>query len=406
VDRVRIIVVGAGEVGTSIADNLSEPHDVDVVVERDPEVVEDLAYSVDVLPIHGDGTDLEVLREAGIEDAAMLIASTDVDETNVVACGTAKTTGEIFTIARVKRRSLLTTWQGAERAFGVDFMVSSDLLTAQAIFRIWGLAGARDVDTFAGGLVRMAEFDLGDDSDVAEQTVREVDRWDSLTFAAIFRDGDVLVPRGDTRLASGDRVVVIGRPDSVTEFAADIDPEETNTPDDVVIVGGSEVGFQTAQVFEQHGYGPRLIERDPDRARQLAEDLPKTSVLQNDATDIAFLENEYVDEADIVVAALESDEKNLLVSLLADRIGVERTVAIVETPEYVTLFEAVGVDVAVNPRVETAEEIVRSPARRGPRRSPCSRAIAPRCWRSNSGPTARSSTDRSPRRWATSTRAS
>jgi trk system potassium uptake protein TrkA len=355
---VHVVIVGAGEVGTSIADDLAADHDV-VVVERDPAVVEDLTYSVDVLPLQGDGTDLEVLREAGVEQADMLIASTDDDETNIVACGTAKTTGEVFTVARVKRRNLLTTWQGSESAFGVDFMVSSDLLAAEAIFRISGVAGARDVDSFAGGLVRMAEFELDADSTVAGQTVSAADRWARLTFAAVFRDDDVVLPRGDTVLEAGDRLVVIGSPDCVSEFAEDVDPEETNTADDVVVVGGSDVGLQTATVFEEHGYGIRLIERDEDRARELAERLPKTTVLQNDATDLGFLDAEHVGDADLVVAALESDEKNLLVSLLAERIGVERTVSIVQAPEYVDLFETVGVDVAVNPREETAEEIIR-----------------------------------------------
>jgi len=355
---VQVIVVGAGEVGTSIAAELAEDHDV-VVVEKDPAVVEAVTYAVDVLPVEGDGTDVEVLREAGIEDADMLIASTDVDEVNVVACGAAKTTGDVFTVARVKRRSLLETWRGVERAFGVDFMVSSDLLAAEAIFRISGVAGARDVDSFAGGLVRMAEFELADGCPVTGQTVAEADRWNSLTFAALFRGEDLVVPRGDTRLQAGDRVVVIGSTDSVTEFAEELEPEETNDPDDVVIVGGSAIGFQTATVFEEHGYGPRLVESDPERARELAEVLPATTVLQHDATDTDFLADERIGEADVVVSALASDEKNLLVSMLSERVGVDRTVSIVENPAYVDLFEAVGVDVAVNPREETAEEIIR-----------------------------------------------
>ncbi len=354
---MRVIVVGVGEVGRSIAENLADSHDV-VVVERDEALVEELTYDLDVLPIQGDGTDLAVLREAGVEDADILIASTDVDETNIVTCGAAKTASDAFTIARVKRRNLLTTWQGAEGAFNVDFMVSSDLLTAEAIFRISGLPGARDVDTFAGGLVRMAEFELAEDSGVTGQTVQEADRYDSLTFAAVFRDGDVEVPRGDTVLRSGDRVVVIGSPDSVIRFATSVATGDGDT-DDVVIVGGSEIGFQTARMFEEHGHSPRLIERDHERARNLAEDLPNTTVLHSDATDVEFLTSEHVDEADVVVSALNYDDRNLLVSLLADRIGVERTVSVVQQAEYAELFETVGVDIAVNPREETAEEIVR-----------------------------------------------
>jgi trk system potassium uptake protein TrkA len=311
-----------------------------------------------VLTICGDGTDLEMLREAGLEQADLVIASTDNDETNAVVCGAAKAASDAFTIARVRRRTLLETWQGSQGAFGVDFMVCTDLLTAQAIFRISGLPSAHDVDTFAGGLIRMAEFDIPADSPIADKTVMEADCYDSLTFAAIFRDDEMVVTRGDTIIQGGDRVVVIGSPESINAFADEV----ARTPDEaeeVVIVGASEIGFQPAREFEDHGFRPRLIERDPDRAREVAEALPNTMVMENDATDAEFLAREHVDEADVVIAALDSDEKNLLVSLLADRLGVDRTVAIIETPEYAELFETVGVDVAINPREETAEEIVR-----------------------------------------------
>lgn len=354
---VRVIVVGAGEVGRSIAENLSEGHDV-VVIERNEPLVDDLTYEADVLAIHGDGTDLDVLREAGVEEADMLIASTDGDETNIVACGVAKTAGDVFTVARVKRRDLLHTWQGAQHAFNVDFMVSSDLLTAEAILRISGLPGSIDVDTFAGGLVRMAEFELGEDSPVTGQTVREADRWNSLTFAAVIRDDEVVIPRSDTVMDAGDRVVVIGSPESIQEFAGAV-TASVDDADDVVIVGGTEVGYQTARLFTEHGFRPRLIDRDRERARELAEALPKATVLHGDATDLTLLKDERVGDADVVVTTLESDEENLLVALLAERIGVGRTVSVVQRVAYADLFETVGVDVAVNPREETAEEIVR-----------------------------------------------
>ena len=355
---MRVIIVGAGEVGRSIAKDLERTHDV-VVIEQDEDLVEDLTYSLDAMVIQGDGTDRDALIEAGIERAELLIASTDVDETNIVTCGTAKTTGDVFTIARVKQHKLLTTWQGSNGAYGVDFMVSSDLLTAEAIFRISGFPGAHDVNTFIGGLVRMAEFEIDPESPIANQTVQEADRYDSLTFAALFRDDELIIPRGDTVIKPADRVVVIGSSSSVKHFANDIVVPSDDEIDEVVIIGGSEIGYQTARVFEDHGYHPDLIEKDPERARALAEELPNTSVWESDATDVGFLEREHVDEADIVIAALDSDEQNLLASMLARKIGVERTVAVIETVEYADLFETVGVDVAISPREETAEEIIR-----------------------------------------------
>ncbi|OIB56473.1 Trk system potassium transporter TrkA [Natrialba sp. SSL1] len=355
---MRVIVVGAGEVGRSIAANLESSHDV-VVVDRDAETVEELTYGLDVLAIQGDGTKLETLRQAGLDDAGLVIACTDDDESNVVICGAAKANGDTFTIARVRRRTLLETWTGSEGAFGVDFMVCTDLLTAQTIFRISGLPAAQDVNMFAGGLVRMAEFEIGPNSPVAGSTVREADQYDSLTFAAIFRGEEMIVATGETSIQAGDRIVVIGSPESVTGFADDIVCTHDTDADEVVIVGASEIGFQTAREFEEHGFNPRLIEQDHDRARECAEALPNTMVMENDATDAEFLAREHVDEADIVVAALDGDEKNLLVSLLARRLGVDRTVAVIENLEYAELFETVGIDVAINPREETAEEIVR-----------------------------------------------
>ncbi len=353
-----VLVVGAGEVGQSIAANLEGSHDV-VVVERDPELADEIAYSFDVLSLQGDGTELETLHEAGLEKADLVIACTDSDDANIVICGTAKTASDAFTIARVRRRTLLNTWEGAQSAFGVDFMVCTDLLVAQTIFRISGFPQAQDVEMFAGGLVRMAEFEIGSESPLVDQRVMDADEYDSMTFAGVFRGEEMIVAKGETVFQAGDRIVVIGSPSSVKEFAMATVTDTTSSTKDVVIVGGSEIGFQTAREFEAHGFEPRLIEREHDRAREIAEALPKTFVMESDATDTDFLSREHIDEADIVVAALDSDEKNLLVSLLARRAGVGRTVAVIENTEYTDLFETVGIDVAINPREETAEEIVR-----------------------------------------------
>jgi trk system potassium uptake protein TrkA len=356
---MRVVIVGAGQVGSSIASDLDDVHEV-VVVDQDAERVEEMNYSLDVLGITGDGTALSTLEQAGIEDADMVIASTDDDETNIVVCSTAKAISDAFTIARVKNTEYLRTWQRSKKAFGIDFMVCTNLLAAESIVRIIGLPAARDVDPFAGGQVQMAEFEVADDSPVSNVTVREADRFEALTFAAILRNGSVELPRGETVIQPGDRVVVIGTPRSVQEFARTVAPDESpGTAEEVVVVGGSEVGYHVARLLEERGFHPRLVERDPDRARNLAEALPDTVVMESDATDMEFLEREHVGEADLVVAALESDEKNLLVSLLAARLGVERTVAVIDTTEYVDLFEAVGVDVGVSPREVVAEEITR-----------------------------------------------
>nr|WP_254283052.1 Trk system potassium transporter TrkA [Halomicroarcula limicola] len=354
---VYVVIVGAGQVGASIAESLADSHDV-AVVDIDDDRVEELVYDVDVLGVEGDGADLETLAEAGVEKADIVIASTDDDETNIVTCGTAMTTTDAFTISRVKSAKFLRTWQQSAGAFGVDHMVATNLLTAETIARVVGLPAAQDVETFADGVVQMAEFEIPESSPVADQTVREADRYESLTFAAVLRGDEVVIPRGETVLQPGDEVVVIGSKESVHTFSHAISPDVDGARN-VLVVGGSDIGYHTARLLQDRGLKPRLIERDHERARELAEDLRGTTVLESDATDREFLEREHVADVDMVIAALDNDEKNLLASLLAKRLGANRAVAVVDSGEYVPLFEAVGVDVAVNPREATAEEITR-----------------------------------------------
>jgi trk system potassium uptake protein TrkA len=356
---MHVVVIGAGEVGTSIAGSLAQSHDV-VVIDIDENRAEQLKYELDVMTLAGDGTSLSTLRKAGVEGADMVIASTDDDRTNLVACETAKTIADPFTIARTKSVEYLRTWEMTGEAFGVDFMVCSDLLSAENIVRVVGLPAAIDVDPFAGGEIQMAEFEIMEGSPVAGQTVAEADRFESLTFAGIFRDDEMILPRGSTEIMPGDRAVVIGSPTSVQGFASDLEPNKTpGEADEIVIIGGSEIGYHTARLLEERSFKPRLIEQDHNRARYLAEELPNTLVMEHDATDTEFLAREHVDEADIVVAALDSDEKNLLVSVLAKRMGTDRVVAVVDSADYVPLFEEIGIDVAINPRQVTAEEITR-----------------------------------------------
>jgi trk system potassium uptake protein TrkA len=356
---MQVVVVGAGQVGLNIAESLAENHDV-IVIDTNPEKVDQLTYSIDVLAIKGDGTSLDTLRQAEINDADMLIASTDDDETNLVTCGTAKTVSDAFTIARVRNEIFFDTWELSMGAFGVDFMVSTNLLTADDIARIIGLPAAVDVETFAGGIVQMAEFELAGENELVGQTVAEADRFEALTFAALAREGEVIIPGGDTLLEAGDKVIIIGEPASIRTFSRTVAPPSVpEKSDDIVVVGGSDIGYHTAKKLEDQDIEPRLIEQDATRAQELAETLQKTVVLNHDATDTEFLLSENIDQTGTLIAATDSDEKNLLVSLLAKSIGVQRTVAIVEDGEYAPLFEAVGIDVAVNPRKVTAEEIIR-----------------------------------------------
>ena len=358
---MRILIVGAGEVGSSIAGNLADSHEV-VVVDLDGDRVEALQYEHDVLGIAGDGTNLDVLDEADVAAADIVIAVTNDEETNLIVCATAKTRSEAFTIARVEQTNYLDTWEAHEGAFGVDFLVCSDLLTAEAIVRVVGLPSAHEVDQFADGRVEMAEFDVPEESPLAGQTVAEADRFDELTFVAIDTEAGngTHIADGDTVIEPGGRVIVVGRPSSVREFARALcDGDHLDEVDDIVVVGGSTTGELTAQLLVDRGFAPRIVEVDAERARELAERVPEATILSHDATDPEFLMREHVQDADVVVTTLGTDERSLLAALLAKRVGADRAVAVVDQPRYVDLFETVGIDVAVNPRSVTAAEITR-----------------------------------------------
>jgi trk system potassium uptake protein TrkA len=354
-----VVIVGAGEVGTTIAENFASEHNV-VVIDVDEARVEQLKYEVDVMTLAGDGTTRSVLDSVDAGDADLFLSCTDDDQTNLISCGTAKTLGDPFTIARTRSDKYFNTWEQKRGAFGVDFLVCTELLTAENIVRVIGLPSAVDVDPFAGGLVQMAEFEIDENSPIAGKTVADADHFESLTFAGLFRDGEMIIAKGSTRIEPGDRTVVIGSPESVQGFAMDSESGTTpDTTDEIVIIGGSEIGYHVAKLLEDRGLRSVLIEKDSDRARTLAEELPDTLVMEHDATDTDFLAREHVDEADYLVSALHSDEQNLLTSMLAKRLGCRRVVSVVENAEYVELFEEIGVDVAINPRQVTAEEIIR-----------------------------------------------
>lgn len=355
---MHVIVLGAGDVGMGITERLADSHEI-TIVDHEKSQLDTVAATDDVHTVHGDARSLETLREAGVEDADVLIASTDSDGANVMICGAAKHAADIVTIARVKRIELYETWQDAADAFGIDHLLCVNLLAAQAIVHTTTLPRALAVDTFVDDQVEMAEFAIGADSPIANQTIEEADRFASLTFAGILRDDDVIIPDGTTTIQPEDKVIVIGSQSSVSRFATTLAGRQTalDSDADIVIGGGGQVGVRTARLFEDREFKTRVIEQDRERASEVASSLPAATVVEGNATSVEFLRSEYIDEADAVVTTLGDDEANYLASLLAVHLGVPHAVTVVNAAEHVDLFEAAGIEVAARPRDIVAGEI-------------------------------------------------
>ena len=355
--QMRVIIVGVGDVGTSLTKRLADSHEL-TVVDHDEDQLEAIASSDHIRTIHGDGRSLETLREAGLSDADVLMASSDSDGANIMICGAVKHSTDITTIARVKRIELYETWQDAGEAFGIDHMLCVNLLTAQAIVRTTTLPSALAVDTFADEQVEIAEFAIDADNPIAEQTIEEADRFASLTFAGILREGDVIIPNGATTVEPEDKVIVIGSTSSVSRFARTLAGRTTFDSDaSIVVAGGGQVGVRTARLFGSQGFKTQVIEHDRERASEVASSLPDATIVERDATSIEFLRSERIDGADAVVSTLGDDQENYLVSLLASHFGVPHTVTVVDAAEHVDLFDAAGIEVAARPRDIVAGEI-------------------------------------------------
>ncbi|MFO8098541.1 MAG: Trk system potassium transporter TrkA [Salinibacter sp.] len=363
---MKVLVIGVGQVGRSVAHALSEDHEV-IVVDKNPDRLDTLRAEADVLTYEGNGANIDVLKEAGVQSADFVVGSTSDDRSNILICSTAQALHEeTFTIARVAETEYLATWSQLRGAFNIDFMVGADHLTARGIVEVTGFPTARDVEYFGDGRVVMAEFTIPDESPVAGQTVQSLQLENGVTLVAVFDDEHMEIVRGTTSLRPGLRLLVIGKPKQVERFGGRLTSEaRLKQTRHVVILGGGEIGYQTARLLEQRGLEPRLVEMNPDRARVLAQELPNTLVLENDATNPKFLRREGVPDADLVVSAIRPDERNLLASVLSRDLGADQVLSVVHNGAYESAFTRSGIDATINPRREVIEEILRHTRQQG-----------------------------------------
>lgn len=358
---MRIVVIGAGEVGWHLAARLSsEQHDV-ALIERDPVIGERVQSRLDLLVVEGNGASLTALEKAGVERADMLLAVTNFDEVNLIACLIAAQFDVRLKVARVsnpeyyERRGVL-----AEGKFGADLLINPEKECAREIVKLFHRAGASDVAEFAGGRIVLLGLPVTEGAPIAGRTLadvgREVGERHFLTVA-IDRNGTTLIPDGSTRLEAGDEIYLI----SETPFLDDayrllgLDRKRIRR---AILLGGGRVGLHLARMLEAEGIHPTILERDRDRCVELAEALDLALVLNGDATDIELLRQEGIEETDALAAVTSEDETNLLASLLCKHLGAKKVITLMKRGEYIPLVSRIGIDAAVSPRLSTANRIL------------------------------------------------
>jgi trk/ktr system potassium uptake protein len=356
---VKIVVLGAGQVGSTVVEALHDEHDV-TVIDLDGSRLAPLAYRWDVLTLEGNGATRSVLLEAGIKDADLLIACSSRDEANLIAAMLArKLNPEIRAVVRASEVEYLEAWH--ERHLDVDLVVSSELETAYAVSQILGVPAARQTDVFADGQVQIVEFDVEaepGDHGVVGLPLREARIPADSKVASIIRGESAIVPRGDQRIQVGDRVIIIGSPRAAQQWSSIIAGDRPRL-DDVVIYGAGRIGGAVASHLVRQGINVRVIESDRERARIVADKLSNVRVFNATGIEPDFLERERIGNARAAIFAMRDDAKNHYAATLAKLHGVGFTIAVVHEAISAQVFERAGVDVAVNPRQLTAEELVR-----------------------------------------------
>jgi trk/ktr system potassium uptake protein len=355
---VRVFLIGAGQVGTTIVEALHEEHEI-TVLDTEASRLQALAGRFDVAIFEGDGTSRKDLAAAGIGTTDLVIACTSRDEVNLVAGMFARREAEgATTVIRTSSTEYVELWR--EGQLDVDFVVSSELETAYAISRILGVPAARQTDVFADGQVQLGEFDVDDDASSALLGVplRDAAIPDDSKVAAIIRGDDTILPGGDDAIANGDRIVVIGSPRAAKAWSTLLWPEG-GTVRDVVIYGAGRVGSAIGRVLLSQGLSVRMIEASGEQARRAAEALPKARIFNASGFDPDFLERERIGQSQAGIFAMRDDAKNQYAASVAQVHGIPFTVAIAHEAVSVSAFDRAGIDVSINPRAVTAEEIVR-----------------------------------------------
>ncbi len=357
---MRIIIAGAGTVGENISHYLSrEGHDV-VVVDKVRAKLAGVEDELDVQTIQGDACDPEMLKKLEIDRAAVLLAVTERDETNLVIAFAAKRMGCKQVVARVRSRYYYDTENAQFRkGLGIDDLVSPEILTAYQLARFVASPMALVQVSMAEGRVLLRTVRMSPESEFAGRLLKDVKIPEGALIAGLRRKNDVMIAHGDTRLEPEDRITFIGLPEALDALTPRFNLRKAGEGvTTVAIAGAGETGLFLARHLEERGHRVILLEQDRERAERAGEVLRRTRVLHADATDVYTLQEERIGKLDYFIAAMGDDEANIMSSLLARELGIEKTACVIERPDYARIVEKIGIDVAISPRLVVANRVL------------------------------------------------
>lgn len=360
---MKAIIAGAGRTGLELAKRLTLDHHDVVVLEKDSEKILQISDQLDVFVIKDTGERFSALTDAGIKDADVFIAVTDSDELNIMYCLIAKKLSDIKTVARVRNPEYVShNMVASSGQLGIDIMIDPEGLTAYEIAKLIKTPGANAIEYFAGGKIEVLSFKIEGDSELVDKPLKSLPASGNFLIIGICReDGDVIIPKGDDHIFSNDEIFVVKKPGTLSEIGSMVRSDKKKARS-VMILGGGKVAFRLAKTLEGYGRGGhtvKLVEKSAEKCRILSEHLDKTLILNGDATDINFLKDENIENTDMMVALTGSDEMNIITCLLAKKLGVGKTIAEVNNPDYEVITETLGIDSYVSSRLLVAGSMMK-----------------------------------------------
>ncbi len=359
---MKIIIVGAGEVGFHIASHLALENKDVVVLDIDPDAIRRISDHLDVQVVTGSGSSPVILEEAGIQDAEVILAVTNSDETNLVACLVADIISpSTIKLARIRNADFDNYHEILrEQAPHIDTIINPDIEVVKTIHRMMSVPGAVDIGEFADGRLKFVGVNLEDDSKLAGSRLLDLPAIIGnarLLIAAVVRGDELIIPRGDYRLQSGDLVYFISEEDKLIDTLSLFNKYDQPMKR-ALIVGGGRIGLRMAKLLEENSIYCKIIERNPDRCTYLAERLNKSIVLCGDGSDQELLSEENIQDMDVVITLTQDEETNILASLLAKRMGALKAITRISKFSYFPLTNAIGIEQVVSPRLSAINTIL------------------------------------------------
>lgn len=359
---MKVVIVGAGEVGYHIASRLALEHKEVVVIDKNADAIRRVAENMDVQTITGSGSSPSVLKDAGIHQAEILLAVTNQDETNLVACLMAdmlsSSTKKLARIRAADYDQYYETFK--QQAPHIDTVINPDIEVVKTIERLMQVPGAVDVGEFADGRIKFVGVYLDENTRLAGARLTQLPDLIGgrrLLIAAVVREEEVIIPTGKDRLLPGDLVYFISEQehllDSLSVFDKHVQPVKR-----VLIIGGGRIGYRLAIELETRSIYCKIIEKNASRCSALAERLNKTIVLHGDGSDQSLLSEENIGDIDVVVTLTNDEETNILSSLLARRMGAGKSITKISKFSYFPLMTAIGIEQVVSPRLSAINTIL------------------------------------------------